>query len=165
MMLPRFIRRLGQHPAVQQRPYVSEFVKFGIVGVSNTVVDFTTYLLLTRLIPFFQVGNHYLIANLLAFSVAVVNSYVWNRRWTFWRRPGRIRDQFPRFVIANIFGLLVNEGTLFLFVSGLHVFDLVAKVIAVLCAMLVNFLFSRFWAFSQRLPNRPTSRILGPPIS
>ena len=49
-----------------------QFIKFGMVGVSNTVVSLATYYLFT----FF--GVHYLIANALGFVTGTLNAYYWN---------------------------------------------------------------------------------------
>ena len=54
-----------------------QFIKFGMVGVSNTVVSLATYYLFT----FF--GVHYLIANALGFVTGTLNAYYWNSKFVF----------------------------------------------------------------------------------
>ena len=59
-----------------------QIVKFGIVGVLNTVVDFA---ILNFLMWAFKInsGTWMIVFNITAFSAAVINSYIWNRFWTF----------------------------------------------------------------------------------
>ena len=52
--------------------------RFSIVGVLNTLVDLAVFMLLVKLLSVPLVP-----ANLLAFAVALANSYVLNRLWTF----------------------------------------------------------------------------------
>ena len=54
-----------------------QFVKFIIVGVSNTLISEGIYTLLV----FFQV--HYLLAEFIGFSLSVCNAYYWNSRYIF----------------------------------------------------------------------------------
>ena len=54
-----------------------QFIKFGMVGVSNTVVSLATYYLFT----FF--GVYYLIANALGFVTGTLNAYYWNSKFVF----------------------------------------------------------------------------------
>lgn len=155
-MVRAVIERVMQHPAIRERPYVAEFVKFAIVGVTNTVIDFSIYFFLTRFVTFFQRADHFLIANVIAFSIAVTNSYAWNRRWTFRNSPGSIARQFPIFLAVNLIGLSLNEGSLYLLVRSFHLYDLFGKVIAICLSTTSNFLLSRFWAFKP--PRRVASR-------
>ena len=54
-----------------------QFVKFGLVGVINTLVDFLVFQVLNLL-----VGWTYL-AQIAGYCCGIVNSYLWNSNWTF----------------------------------------------------------------------------------
>ena len=54
-----------------------QFVKFGIVGLSNTLISYVVYVVLV----FFSV--YYLVASLIGFLVSVINAYYWNDRYVF----------------------------------------------------------------------------------
>ncbi|MBR3289248.1 MAG: GtrA family protein, partial [Clostridia bacterium] len=54
-----------------------QFVKFGLVGVSNTVISLAVYYILV----YFNV--HPVIANAVGFVASVINSYFWNSRFVF----------------------------------------------------------------------------------
>lgn len=134
------------HPLIARRPALRQFIKFSMVGVSNTTVDFVLFTLLTRV-----VGLHYLGANVFSFSVAATWSYFANRTWTFRDRSARIRSQFPKFALVSGVGLFLTSGLLFLFVDILHVYDLLAKALAIGIVLFWNFLVNRYWTFRGAL--------------
>ena len=54
-----------------------QFVKFGFVGVSNTVVSLITYYI------FVYFGINYLVANFFGFITGTLNAYFWNKHFVF----------------------------------------------------------------------------------
>ncbi len=106
----------------QNRKEIRRFVKFAIVGVSGSVVDFTLLNLAHKTFPWpqmtdgsltFTVGWPLVAANTLSFSLAVVNNFTWNRLWTFPEsRSRRKRQQLPQFVLVNVVGLVINNSFL-----------------------------------------------------
>ena len=67
--------------ALQLKNDYIEFIKFSLVGMINTSVDFGVYIMLSRSIYLFS--RHFLIAKALSFIAATVCSFLLNRRWTF----------------------------------------------------------------------------------
>ena len=59
-----------------------QFVKFGLVGVLNTLISEGLYVI----IVFF--GGHYLVASLVGFVLSVLNAYYWNSKYVFKEEPG-----------------------------------------------------------------------------
>src|ERR1035437_8585258 len=59
-------------------PVFVQFVKFGIVGVSNTALTFIVYTVLLKVF-----GVWYLAASAVGFIVGATNGFLLNRRWTF----------------------------------------------------------------------------------
>ena len=62
-----------------------QFVKFGIIGVSNTLISYVIYL---AALVVFQKNNwfgemDYLIAQILGFLLSVLWSFYWNRKYVF----------------------------------------------------------------------------------
>ena len=88
-----------------------QFIKFGIVGVSNTLLTFAVYGLLLK-----GFGVWYLAASAIGFIVGATNGFLLNRRWTF---AGHVGDAFTpvRWAIVQRCGLGVDEGLLYLLVQ------------------------------------------------
>jgi len=127
-----------------RRPIFRQFIKFCLVGASNFFIDFSVYLLFTRLF-----GLHYLPASVISFVVAVTWSFEWNRKWTFRYRNEGLRWQYIKFFIANIISLSLNLGLLSLLIELVHIPDLWAKAVSSLIVAVFNFSLNRFWTFKR----------------
>lgn len=151
-----------------------QFRRYSIVGLSGFVVDFGIYGALTR-----GLGTHYLAANVVSFSCAVVNNFFWHKRWTFrdqaalastgsgaandaiWREasPDRLKHlsrQFAGFVVVSVIGLALNSLILHtVSQQGLvrALFgsraDLFAKLVATGIVWFWNFGANKVWIFRK----------------
>jgi len=130
------------------RPVVVQFVKFGIVGISNTLITFAVYTLLLKVF-----GVWYLAASAIGFIVGAVNGFLLNRAWTF---RGHVGDSFTpvRWGIVQSSGLALNEGLLYLWVDGLGINKLIAQALAIVIVTTVTFFVNRAWTFRVRAPAR-----------
>ncbi len=89
--------------ALTARPGLAQFVKFCIVGLSSTVIDFGGLNLLH-----FQFGLPIAAAASLSFLAAVGNGFYWNRRWTFRAVEQDPKKQYVKFLLTNCVGWLLN---------------------------------------------------------
>src|SRR3979409_1777703 len=95
-------------------PMLMQLVKFGAVGVSNTLLTFLVYTLLLKVF-----GVWYLAASAIGFLVGAVNGFLLNRRWTFKEHVGDALTPV-RWGIVQGCGLGLNEALLYLLVGGAH---------------------------------------------
>lgn len=120
-------------------------VRYGIVGISNTLLDAGLYAIFTRSISW--LGQHYLVANFFSFAITTVWSFHWNRKWTFRVKTGSPRSQYMRFVAISIVGLGISEAVLWASVELLDLHDLVGKIITIPAVFLWNFIMHLAWTF------------------
>jgi putative flippase GtrA len=141
---------------VLRKPLLRQFVKFCLVGATSTSIDLGLFALFRSLdIPL-------LVAQTLAFSVAVTNGFFWNRRWTFRvKGPEKARRQYAQFYVVNVVGFVLNTSLLLLFAHLLATMgqpqrraELLGKMMAVPIVAIWNFSASRFWAFASSLRSR-----------
>jgi putative flippase GtrA len=127
-------------------PMLVQFVKFGIVGVSNTLLAFAIY---TTLLKGF--GVWYLAASAIGFVVGAVNGFLLNRRWTF---SGHVGDALTpvRWGVVQGCGLALNEGLLYLFVDGAGVEKLLGQAFATAIVTVITFVVNRAWTFRMHPP-------------
>lgn len=91
---------------------VKQFSKFIVVGGVNTGIDFAvlnTLMYVTGITS----GIQLFVLNCVSFSVAVVNSYYMNKRWTFKEAAAGLEDkkatvQFSQFFIVSVVGITIN---------------------------------------------------------
>lgn len=119
----------------------AQFMRFALVGVSNTVLTLVIYTLLVK-----GLAVWYLLASAIGFAVGAVNGYLLNRRYTF---PDHRADALTplRWTIVQGCGLGLDEALLFAFVNGLHLDKLVGQVLAVGVVVLLTFAANRTWTF------------------
>jgi putative flippase GtrA len=122
-------------------PVLWQFVKFGIVGVSNTLLFFATYTLLLK-----GFGVWYLVASGIGFAVGAVNGFLLNRAWTFKGHQGDALTPV-RWCVVQGCGLALNEGLLYLFVEGIGLDKLIGQAIAIAVVVVVTFTANRAWTF------------------
>jgi putative flippase GtrA len=122
-------------------PVLVQFVKFGIVGVSNTVLAFAIYTVLLKVF-----GIWYLAASAIGFVLGAVNGFLLNRRWTF---AGHVGDSLTpvRWGVVQGCGLALNEGLLYLFVDGASIEKLLSQAFATVIVTVLTFFVNRAWTF------------------
>jgi putative flippase GtrA len=123
------------------RPIATQFVKFGIVGVSNTLLTFAVYTLLLKVF-----GLWYLGASAIGFAVGAVNGFLLNRRWTFREHVGDALTPVRWFVVQGS-GLLVNLGLVYLFVEQAGLDKLLGQAAATAIVVVLTFFANRSWTF------------------
>jgi putative flippase GtrA len=136
------MRRVGDRAArILRMPLVLQFVKFGIVGVSNTLIFFAVYTLLLK-----AFGVWYVAASGIGFAVGATNGFLWNRAWTF---KGHVGDALTpvRWFVVQSSGLLINLGLVYLFVDGFGLGKLEGQAVTIVVVTVVTFLVNRAWTF------------------
>ena len=113
-----------------------QFIKFGLVGVLNTLVDFLVYQLLVYL------GLHYAPAQCISYTCGLLNSYFFNSRWTFGKGKRYTKREFVAFVAVNLVSLSIScYGTL-----GIES-NLIAKGVVTVVVMVINFIGNKLFVF------------------
>jgi putative flippase GtrA len=148
--LDRLQRRLAR--AWHERAVSLKAASFAMVGVVNTLIDYSVflsayYLIQLPLIP----------ANVLAWLVAVSGSYVMNCFTTFAAESGRqLRWRaYGAFVASGVVGVIANTAVLVVASRWLPV--PVAKLLAIAASFAVNFSLSHFVVFRTREPRAERS--------
>jgi putative flippase GtrA len=133
----------------QKQEALHQFVKFALIGVVNTAIDFGIYYMLTRHTALFDVSTwHKYIANIISFCIATTFSFFANRVWTFGRKDKATVGEAARFYSTTLSGLVLNSLLLLLLVRVLGIYDLIAKVFSTFVTIFWNFFLKRFWVFT-----------------
>jgi putative flippase GtrA len=124
-------------------PLILQFVKFGIVGVSNTLISFAVYILLLKVF-----GMWYVAASAIGFAVGAVNGFLWNRAWTFRGHVGDALTPVRWFVVQSC-GLLVDLGLVYVLVDGVGLDKLVGQAATTAIVTMLTFFVNRAWTFRE----------------
>ena len=125
-----------------------QFIKFGIVGVSNTLIHYFTYLICIF------AGCHYLIASVIGFLVSVMNAFYWNNKYVFKLQNGEKRNLglalLKTYLSYAFTGIILNNILSVIWIEVLHISKFIAPVINIIVSMPINFLINKFWSFRAK---------------
>lgn len=134
-----------------------QFLKFAFVGVINTAVDFAVLNLLMWTTGIYK-GRWIILLNAIAFSVAVINSYIWNKFWTFKAKETEAGPQeFTKFLIISLVGIGLNTGIVYFVTTyvppilsiSAPLWANTAKILATVLSLIWNFIGYKFLVFKR----------------
>ena len=136
------------------RRTILQFVKYGMVGVINTLITLAVIYLCKSIM-----GMNPMVANAIGYIAGLINSFVWNKKWVFKSDNGYVREAAKfalgwgvcycvQFVLVYLlsyhtaFG--VKEWSLgFMVISGYGV----ATLMGMVAYTITNFIYNRFVTF------------------
>lgn len=134
-----------------------QFIKFGLVGVSNTAISYGTemlcYYVLFRGVPWPE-AVLIPVVSAIAFVISTINSYYWNNRFVF-RHDGKKRfvehlKTYGKTVICYGVTGLVLAPLLKIWLTGLSVPYWLASLGTLIITIPLNFLLNKFWAYREK---------------
>lgn len=156
----------------KQKENLLQFIKFALVGVSNTLISEGIYVVLV----FFRM--HYIPASFIGFSLSVINAYYWNHKYVF--KENAEGEQmvwwkvFCKTYIAYFWGYLANAALLVFWIDILKIGrilspvaewlaargmerldakfcgDLAAAALNLLITVPMNYVINKYWAYRQK---------------
>lgn len=123
----------------QKRTFI-QFIKFGIVGLSNTAIGLGTYYL------FLFLDFHYMIANILSWVISVFNAFYWNNRYVF-KNSTAWCTALVRTYISYGFSFLFGCVVLYILVEWCGISDKIAPLLTLVITIPLNFVLNKFWTF------------------
>lgn len=128
-----------------------QFVKFGIVGLTNTIIGYVIYSICI------WIGLHYLLANAIGFFISVLNAYYWSDRFVFKKGEGESRNTIwtlaKTYIAYGSTGLLLASILLYLYVDKLHISEYIAQLLVLVITIPLNFIINKFWSFKTQRVN------------
>lgn len=161
---------------MEEQKTVKQAGKFVIVGVFNTVIDFGVLNILVFLgftAAFTLLGQEFLVANIISVAMAMINSFILNKQWTFRSEGENIYIEVIKFLTVTVIGMFVIHQLIFSFfyyrfygatdlaISLVHLLRLntvfsdkfvvlnFAKGIAIIGSFVWNFLGYKFFVFKE----------------
>jgi putative flippase GtrA len=119
-------------------------VKYSIVGVGNTLLSLFIIWIMMKVF-----GCSAIASNVTGYAAGVLNSFIWNRRWTFGSSDAWIWSAI-RF--ALVFGVcyLMQLGLLIYLDAHLPIDPYYNQVIAMIFYTCINFLMNKYFTFKKQ---------------
>lgn len=142
-MLKRKLHILGIDSKKDFIEFCIQFIKFGIVGFSNTIISLVVYYICVFM------GMHYILSNLIAFIISVLNAYYWNNRYVFKNKETKKTEKSVIIKVFISYGVtfIISTVLLYFWVQILVISKLIAPIINLIITIPMNFLLNKFWAF------------------
>jgi len=133
-----------------------QFVKFGLVGVSNTLISYGTEMLCYYILfanSKWDEQIKIIVISVLAFVISVTNSYYWNNKYVF--KTGNKKSlwehavTYGKTVMCYSLTGLVFAPLMKMYLSGIGVPYWFASLVTLIVTIPVNFVLNKFWAFAK----------------
>lgn len=116
-------------------------LKFGFVGVANTILSYTLYVILI------QIETYYIFASAISFVTGTIFSYVLNSRYTF-KNTVNVRI-YIRFLTVSLVALCMSLVILFAVKSLLQINVYLAQISVVLIRFPIVYTINRDVVFGK----------------
>lgn len=150
-MIRRIWQRMENNPKAAP---LLQFVKFGLVGISNTAISYGIEMLCYYVL-FANVAwadnVRIVITSVLAFLISVTHSYYWNNRYVFGSGTRKtalqhLRAYLKTVVCYGVTGLVISP-LLKMWLSGMGVPYWIASLGSLVVTIPLNFIMNKLWAF------------------
>lgn len=146
-----FFKIIRVEPTDAKVDSLTQFVKFGIVGVSNTVVSYVINVLVLFALADYGLSWDYVAANIVAFVLSVLWSFYWNNRFVFTVGEGQQRNigkaLLKTYISYSFTGIILNNILSFIWINVFGISKLIAPLINLIVSVPLNFIINKLWAF------------------
>lgn len=147
-----FIEISRQHHLFQGE-CIRQFLKFGIVGLSNTVMSYFLYLVFLYMFEEKHIflNYNYLVSSILTFFICSIWSFYWNNRVTFKKENNETRNfvkAYIKMILSySLTGLFLHNTMLYVFVEFFFISKELVPLLILVVTVPVNFVLNKYWAF------------------
>ena len=121
---------------------VKQAIKYGVVGLSNTLITMIVIWVMMKLF-----GCREGLSNLTGYVAGILNSFIWNKQWTFKGSSTGWTKGAVRFTIAFIICYALQYGLVLILNSRLTIDHYYNHLIGMAFYTVINFLVNKFYTF------------------
>ncbi len=134
---------------------IIQFIKFGIVGVSNTMISYLIYVAVIFLCEAFDIWQKadYIVATVISFALSVLWAFYWNKRFVFeldGTKKNILLALLKTYISYSFSGLFLKSLLSVFWVEIMNVSKFLVPFLCLIITVPVNFLLNKFWAFKKK---------------
>lgn len=156
LLLQMVFRFFHKEISKEKEKVFFQFIKFAIVGISNTIISYIVYLVCLAVLKSMNlfIEWDYLIAQTTAFILSVAWAFYWNDKFVFtvsdkMERP-MLKALLKCYVSYSFTGIFLNSILLIIWIRLLNINEFMAPVFNLLISVPVNFIINKFWTFKDK---------------
>ena len=120
-----------------------QILKFFIVGISNTLLTALTIWLLLKVL-----GCSDYISNIVGYFVGLINSFIWNRKWTFTSNT-KVKDTILKFIVTFAISYLFQLGNLYFLLHFTQIDSYLCQLLSIGVYTCINFVLNKYYTFKS----------------
>ena len=148
-IVSRAFKLVGKELKDEQWNSLLQFVKFGLIGVSNTLISY-----IVLIVCVYVLNLHYLIGNVAGFIISVLNAFYWNNKYVFKTGEGEQRvwwqTLLKTYMSYAFSGLFLTSVLMYIWVDLLGIPVALTVFLNVLVCTPINFVINKLWAFKGK---------------
>ena len=120
----------------------AQIIKFAVAGAIGACIEIGLFFFFIEF-----TGLHYLVANFIAISVAIMVNYIISQKWVFETGRHSKKKEFTFFIGVSIVALLLNQLLMLILVDSVEMNMKVSKIVAIGLVAVYNYLAKKFFVF------------------
>ncbi|MBP3517208.1 MAG: GtrA family protein [Parabacteroides sp.] len=121
---------------------VKQAIKYGIVGVSNTVITAVVIWIMMMLF-----GCSDVVSNVVGYVAGVLNSFIWNKQWTFRSSAGWVGSAVRFGAVFGVCYLLQLGFLVYVLIPHFSFGSYYNQLIAMAFYTVINFVMNKLYTF------------------
>lgn len=150
-LIKRFFKVFHVELADKTAESLVQFIKFGMIGVTNTVISYVLNVLVLLALKPLNVSWDFIAGNMVAFILSVLWSFYWNNRFVFTVQEGQHRSIWrallKTYIAYGFTGIILNNILSWLWINLFGISKFIAPLINLIISVPVNFIINKMWAF------------------
>ena len=130
-----------------------QFIKFGIVGATNTAVSYLFNILVIYFLSKTGVSWDFIAGNTAGFIAGTLWSFVWNDRFVFNenKTPDENRGKIliRTFLVYGFSIILVSNILSYIWINFFGISKYISPIINLCISVPLNFILNKYWAFKR----------------
>ncbi len=127
----------------KRRKEITIYLLFGII---TTLVSWGSFLAMRIFIPTLNEN----IANIISVMLAVITSYITNRKYVFASSETNIVKEFLIFCSGRVVTILFETISFYIFVTIMGMHEMIMKVCISIIVVILNYIISKTFVFKDR---------------
>ena len=145
--MQKMLALLGAKSKEEFVALLAQFIKFGLVGVSNTAVSMAVYYIFLWISP-----DLYMVGSVLGTILSIANAFFWNDKFVFTGNANDWRSKLKRLGKTYVsYGgtSILSNVLLWIEVTFFSVSKTIAPIVNLLVTIPLNFIINKLWTLRK----------------